>query len=114
MSLAHTIANAQPTGGSLFGDVLPWLGALFAVVVIGAVAIWLLRRMLKQDSGGGSGGFTLQDLRDMRASGELSDEEFEKARASIIGRLSEPSATGDEPEATTGSSTAASSDTPQQ
>jgi hypothetical protein len=97
-----TIADA-PADGSLFGQVIPWLVALLGVVVVGGVGIWIIRRTLKQDSGGGVGGFTLQDLRGMKASGELSDEEFERARDAIIGRLSEPVATEHEPEDTNGS-----------
>ena len=102
MTVLLTIADAPPDG-SLFGQVIPWLVALLGVVVIGGVGIWIVRRMLKHDSGGGAGGFTLQDLREMKASGELNDEEFERARDAIIGRLSEPPATEHEPEETNGS-----------
>ena len=42
------------------------------------------------DAASGAGGFTLQELRDMHASGQLGDEEFQRARDSLIGRLAEP------------------------
>src|SRR5688572_7634193 len=70
----------------LFGDVLPWLLILLAVTVIGGIGVFMIRRMLRGDSSAGKGGFTLQDLRDLHAAGKLSDEEFERARAGMIGR----------------------------
>jgi len=76
--------------GSLFAHILPWLVALLGVVVIGATGIWVVRRFARQESDDGAGGFTLQDLRNMKASGQLSDEEFNRARDLMIGRLSEP------------------------
>ncbi len=81
--------------GALFNDVVPWLAALAAVVVVGAIAIWLIRRTMGTDAASGAGGFTLQELRDMHASGQLGDEEFQRARDSLIGRLSEPPAPTD-------------------
>ncbi len=101
MSVALTFADAPPDG-SLFAHVLPWLVALLGVVVIGATGIWLVRRLVRQESGGGEGGFTLQDLRDMKASGQLSDEEFNRARDAMIGRLSEPSEAEQDQDGTTG------------
>ncbi len=102
MSVALTFADASP-GGSLFAHVLPWLVALLGVVVIGAAGIWVVRRLVRQESDGGAGGFTLQDLRDMKASGQLGDEEFNRARDAMIGRLSEPSEAEQEQDGTTGS-----------
>ena len=81
--------------GSLFNEVVPWLAALAVVVVVGAIAIWLIRRTMGTDTASGAGGFTLQDLRDMHASGRISDDEFQRARDSLIGRLSEPPARKD-------------------
>ena len=100
MSFSSTLSDVS-SDGSLFGQLLPWLLALLGVVVIGGAGIWAVRRMLKQDSGGGAGGFTLQELRDLKASGQFSDEEFERARDVMIGRLSEPSGAENEPDDTT-------------
>ena len=102
MSVALTFADAPP-GDSVFAHILPWLVALLGVVVIGAAGIWVVRRLVRRESDGGAGGFTLQDLRDMKTSGQLSDEEFNRARDSLIGRLSEPSAAEHEQDGTTGS-----------
>ena len=101
MSVALTFADAPPDG-SLFAQILPWLVALLVVVVIGAAGIWSVRRSVRRESDCGTGGFTLQDLRDMNASGQLSDEEFNRARDLMIGRLSEPLPAEHEQGGTTG------------
>ncbi len=85
VSVPWLLARA-PAPGALFGEVLPWLGALVGVVVVGAVAIWLIRRAFGRDDRGGPGGFTLQELRTMHAAGRLSDEELRQAKESVIGR----------------------------
>jgi hypothetical protein len=81
------LATAGP--GALFGELLPWLVALVLAVVAGAVVIYLIRRAM-----GGEGsipdGFSLHELRRLREAGQLTDEEFERAKASVIGRLAEP------------------------
>ena len=71
----------------LFGQLLPWLIMLLVVVVVGAAGIYLVRRMLQGGHGAPGEGFTLYELRRMRAAGQLSDEEFERAKALIIGRV---------------------------
>ena len=71
----------------LFADIAPWLIVLVGVVLVGGVLIYLLRRWLRGDQSGSLGGFTLQDLRDLHKAGELSDEEFDRAKAQMIGRL---------------------------
>lgn len=77
-------AAAAPQSGSRFGGVLPWIGVLLLLVCAGAVAIHLARRMARKDAP--PEGFTLEDLRRLHGSGQLSDEEFEKARAAVIER----------------------------
>ncbi len=64
---------------------LPWLGALALAVLIGAVAIYFVRRWLTP-ADGKSGDFTLQQLRDLHAAGGLTDEEFGRAKDVVIGR----------------------------
>lgn len=79
--------SAPPTADRLFGDLLPALGVLVLIILVGGgIALWLKRRYQGGDSGGG-GGFTLADLRDMRARGEISEEEFERARGRMVGGL---------------------------
>jgi hypothetical protein len=74
----------------LFADMIPWLGIMCVVVlVLGTIALWLRSRSrnLKTDS---TDGYTLGDLRRMHASGELTDEEFTKAREVMISSLRGP------------------------
>jgi hypothetical protein len=60
--------------------------ALVAVVVVGLVVVSQVKRRLAADDRdkGQPGGFTLSDLRDMHKSGQMSDEEFERAKGMII------------------------------
>ena len=74
----------------LLGDILPWLIVLIAVVIAGGVVIFAIRRWLRGDGASSAAGFTLQDLRDLHARGELSDEQFNSAKAAMIGRLTSP------------------------
>lgn len=75
-------------GTRLAADVLPWLGALILAVLVGVGAIHLVRRWLKRQDDP-PGDFTLQQLRDLHAAGNLTDEEFERAKSAVIGRLTE-------------------------
>jgi uncharacterized membrane protein len=81
---------AQAAGGAagnLFGDLLPWLGVLVVIILIGGgIAIWTRRRLMSGDAAG-SVGFTLGDLRELHARGEISAEEFEKAKSQMIAGL---------------------------
>jgi uncharacterized membrane protein len=84
---AMVFAQSTAPAGNLFGDLLPWLGLLVVIVLIGGgIAIWLRRRLMSGDSAG-SVGFTLGDLRELHARGEISTEEFEKAKSQMIAGL---------------------------
>lgn len=76
--------------GALFQQVLPWLAALVGLVVVGGVAVWLARRWLGRSAGSGPAGFSLQELRQLHAMGRLTDQEFDRAKASIIGSIKGP------------------------
>jgi uncharacterized membrane protein len=84
---AMVFAQSTAPAGNLFGDLLPWLGLLVVIVLIGGgIAIWTRRRLMSGDAAG-SVGFTLGDLRDLHARGEISTEEFEKAKSQMIAGL---------------------------
>jgi hypothetical protein len=68
-------------------EVAPWLLALVAVVFAGALVIYTIRRMMTSKDPAGGGGFALEDLRALHRDGQLSDEEFERAKAVLIGRI---------------------------
>ena len=84
-------------GASLFGDVLPWLFILLVIVVVGFIIVIYIRRTITSDTSARGQGFTLQDLRDLHAAGQLSDEEFEQAKAAMIGRLT-PAKSAEDPQ----------------
>ncbi len=83
MSSGLQLASSPSSAGSAFGEMLPWLAGLAALVVAGGVVIYFLRRSLGRGDTP-SEGFTLQDLRDLHARGSLSDEEFERAKSTLI------------------------------
>ncbi len=80
----------------LFGQVMPWLIMLVGVVIVGGAGIYLVRRMLQSGPGTSGESFTLYELRQMREAGRLSDEEFERAKALIIGRVVDQPSAGTE------------------
>jgi hypothetical protein len=79
-----TIGSGTAPAGNLLAEVLPWVLVLIGFVVIASVIIMWLHRRIRSDQPSGGGGFTLHDLRQMHARGELSDAEFQRARESVI------------------------------
>jgi hypothetical protein len=72
---------------TIFPALAPWLLLLFGAVVVGGVVLMLIRRSMRRETPGPAEGFSLQGLREMHESGQLSDAEFEQARAALIGRV---------------------------
>jgi hypothetical protein len=69
------------------GPVLAWSGVLIAVLLIAMFWAMRLKRKLKQEDDVASvpaAGFTLSDLRQMHKAGQISDEEFNKAKEKIV------------------------------
>jgi hypothetical protein len=59
------------------------LGAILVFII----ALWFVRkgyRAWAREDIGPPGGFTLGDLRDMRKKGQVSEEEYERAKAKIV------------------------------
>jgi hypothetical protein len=84
---AAATATGRPAGsgsGRAFSDLAPWLGILGLVVIVGGVVLLRLRRRIREDEGTPTVGFTLHDLREMHARGELTDEEFQRARDALV------------------------------
>ncbi len=69
------------------GDALVPLGILTAIVVVAWIAIATVRKKLIGRSVDDTSSFTLSELRAMRASGQLSDEEFERAHDAVVQAL---------------------------
>lgn len=69
-------------------EVVVWVGALILVVVGAGLAVMHIRgRLLRKQDGAGVGGSWLDELRSMHQRGEVSDEEFQRARASLLATL---------------------------
>ncbi len=73
----------------LFPEVMPWLLLFMGLVIVGGVIIMLARRLLNDTSSSVRPGFTLHELRTLHAKGELTDEEFDRAREAMIARLAD-------------------------
>ena len=71
-------------------SILLWSAVLLAVVVVGFLIVVAVRKHYHQsDTSGSLGGpgFTLQDLRQMRREGSITEQQYEKLRAQIIGTV---------------------------
>lgn len=84
LTLAATVTDKS---SRLFAETLPWIILLLAAILAGGVIIFLARKYIYGGTDHAAGGFTLHDLREMHKSGEISDDEFTRAKAQMIGRL---------------------------
>jgi hypothetical protein len=68
-------------------DAILWLIA--AVIVLFVVTVWVRRHFLKGDDPAASSpaGFTLGDLRQLHKNGQMTDEEFERAKAQVVAAM---------------------------
>ena len=81
---ASSVRAAGPAAGTGFSDVAIWLAVLGLLVIVGGVVLLHLRRRMGRDESAPPTGFTLHDLREMHARGELTDEEFQRARTALL------------------------------
>lgn len=64
-----------------------WLAVILALAfVLGFIALWLRKKLLRPYDDISPMGFTLKDLRAMHAEGQLSDEELAQAEAKALAR----------------------------
>ena len=77
------IADAEPNPW----PVTIWSGILIGILLVLFLVVSAIRRSMRSDeASGGSAGFTLGDLRSLHRQGKMTDEEFEKAKALLIGQ----------------------------
>ena len=78
----------MPAAGprSHFARIAPVLGVLVLIVIVGAVALLLIKRWWKGEREAPVG-FTLSDLRALRDSGEISVAEYERAKEQMVRKV---------------------------
>jgi hypothetical protein len=66
------------------GGVIIWSLLIIGLVIGGFVAVTWLRRWVSSADDAPAGGFSLGELRRLHQEGQMSDEEYEKAKAMIV------------------------------
>lgn len=88
LAQAGSGATTAPTRARSEGDIFVWAAVLIVVLFVGFGALAFYRKWMRStDSTTGGGGFSLSDLRRLHREGKMTDEEFEKARAIIVGPM---------------------------
>ena len=82
-------------------EILLWSGILAVAVLVLFGVVALFRRIMLRDEPQATPVFSLEDLRKMHRQGQLSDEEFDRARAKMIARTrgEPPTEANDPPQA---------------
>ena len=65
-------------------EIIVWSLLLMGLLIVGLViALCLKKRLTDSDVGGAQSGFTLADVREMHRNGQMTFEEFEKAKGEL-------------------------------
>lgn len=67
-----------------YGTIIMWSLLLIGLIVVGWVTVLQIKRRLQRPDVTAGAGFTLSDLRQLHKSGQMSDEEFERAKARVV------------------------------
>ena len=104
MGLSIAAITAGMGGGRGPTSVALWTAVLVVLIVIGFVVVVAVRRHYYSgdDAAGTSAGpgFTLQQLRQMRRDGEITEQQYEKLRQHVIGAVTASNAADAAPEPT--------------
>jgi hypothetical protein len=65
-------------------QIIGWVLVLLVTILAGAAGVAALRRWAHRGDEGSPIGFTLSDLRQLHKSGQLSAEEYERAKAVVL------------------------------
>ncbi|MFG0292054.1 MAG: hypothetical protein ACF8MJ_02750 [Phycisphaerales bacterium JB050] len=85
VSFLHVVSAARKGDP---GQVVLWAILLMAIVVVGgAVVIYIRKKAQQSHREAPALGLSLSDLREMREDGRLTEVEFERAKAMVIGEL---------------------------
>ena len=66
------------------GDIIIWSLALIGLLLVGFIAASLAKRRLSQGDATPAGGFNLSELRALHKKGQMSDEEFKRAKEAVV------------------------------
>jgi uncharacterized membrane protein len=91
---ARLIAAATPGTGELL-TIFAWFVIVALAAVGGIYLVMVVRRWTQREQRTAT--FTIQDLRDMRARGDISEPEFVAMRATILTQLDVPRPTASSP-----------------
>ncbi|MCC5786120.1 MAG: hypothetical protein JJU33_05415 [Phycisphaerales bacterium] len=101
-------------GSTPAGEIVLWVGLLIVALIVGAGLIMMLRnRALRSADDASTDKGVFDSLRKMHERGELSDEEFNAARESIIRRLRTKEPSESAPSPRSGGAESASTDADQ-
>jgi uncharacterized membrane protein len=76
--------------GDLFGRLLPWLGGLLVLAILGGLLmLWTRRMAVGKDAKRPSDGFGMDGLREMLDRGEITPEEYDRARRRLVQKVRE-------------------------
>lgn len=64
--------------------VIFWLFVLLGIVWLGLLLVSRVKRIMSQPAQREAAGFSLSDLRKLRDGGQISDEEFERAKEKVV------------------------------
>ena len=67
-----------------YGTIIMWSLLLIGLIVAGWVTVLQIKRRLQRPDVTAGAGFSLSDLRQLHKSGQMSDEEFERAKAKVV------------------------------
>lgn len=81
-------SGSSPGSGGIPMDLLLWIGILIVVVVVGGLVLMHVhKRMLKPPSAGPGAAGIMDELRRMRDSGAMTQEEYDAARKAMARKL---------------------------
>ncbi len=80
-------ASRAPEGGNPVGEAWLWIGILIVVTVVGGLGLmWYRRNLLAAAQIENNEGF-MESIRRLRASGAMSEEEFQAVRRNLIASI---------------------------
>ena len=82
--LEFLFIEAQGRQSFEFGKLAVPIAILAGMLLVAFVIVSWVRKRLKEPEQPVSAGFTLSDLRQLHKSGQMSDEEFERAKAKVV------------------------------